>query len=510
MIYRLHLDDWRIIGHYLGMLILLVAVAMVPPFMLAIGLAEYSTAVDFLLSIGISGVVGGILLFARIEPSPLGRHQSLVITGLCWAVLSVFGALPLWMSGHYGGYLDAFFETVSAFTTTGMSMTIDIDHMALSLTMWRCIMHLIGGVGVVVIALALGVFGTGSAAAALYRAEARTGQVMPEIKQTSQFILKVAAAIVIVGTLACIVPLLIVGQDPLKAALNGFFVTASSFSTGGMSSMGAGLMGYHCWPIEWIALILAAFGCVNFVLYGDLWKGAYRTFFKDIEIRTIAVWVTALALIMSFALIGSYFTTTGGVVRRGLFEVLSGAFNLGFSTLYPDQILYAMGSGALFVIILAMTICGSASSASGGIKAMRIGVIARSVVQTIREALAPDRARPRTFYFQKGKHLLSPTLVSSAMIVVLLYIVMYATGAVAGIAYGYDALPAIFDSVSAASNTGFTLGVADLGMPKPLEVVYILEMWLGRLEFIAIFAMVVEVFSFLVPRKRSRWVAKKR
>ena len=510
MFRRLHLDDWRTIGHYLGMLILLVALSMLPAFALALCLGEYTTAVDFMISAGITGIVGGLLLFCRVTPAKLDWRQSLMITGLCWVILSIFGALPLWMSGHYTSYFDSFFETVSAFTTTGMSLTIDVDHMALSLTMWRCTMHLIGGVGVVVLALALGIFGTGSAAATLYRAEARSGQVMPEIKQTSRFILKVAIVIVVAGTLACFVPFLISGQEPLRAALNAFFVTASSFSTGGMTDSGSGIIGYHCWPIECIAVVLAAFGCVNFTLYGDLWKGVYSRFFKDIEIRTIVVWVTGLALIMAFALVGSYFTTMGGMVRRGLFEMLSGAFNLGFSTLYAGQVLFAMGSGALFVIILAMTICGSASSASGGIKALRIGLITRSFVQTMREALAPDRAQPRTFYYQRGKHLLSSELVSSAMIIMLLYVALYAVGAVAGIAYGYDALPSIFDSVSAASNTGLSLGVASPEMPKPLEVIYIIEMWLGRLEFIAIFAMVVEFFAFLIPQRRSKWWARKK
>lgn len=207
---------------------------------------------------------------------------------------------------------------------------------------------------------------------------------------------------------------------------------------------------------------------------------------------------------------GSYFTTTGAVLRRGLFEVLSGSFNLGFSTLQGGQILFAMGSGALFVIILSMTICGSSSSASGGIKALRIGIIARSVVQAVRKALAPDRALPRTFFFQKGRHRLTPELVSAAMIIFLLYMVTYAAGAIAGIAYGYEALPAIFDSVSAASNTGLSLGVAAPGMPNGLEIIYIFEMWLGRLEFIAILAMVVEMFAFTLPHKRSRWVRRKK
>lgn len=113
-----------------------------------------------------------------------------------------------------------------------------------------------------------------------------------------------------------------------------------------MTSSASGIIAFHSWPLEVCALVLAAFGCINFVLYGDIWKGIFRNFFKDIEIRTIFVWVTLLAVLMAFALAGSYFTTTGGVVRRGLFEVLSGGFNLGFSTLQGGQILFAMGSGA--------------------------------------------------------------------------------------------------------------------------------------------------------------------
>lgn len=505
MIRRLHLSDWRVIGHYLGMLLLMVAMAMTIPFIAGIVMQEYAVSVNFLVSIGITGTVGGLLLLCKVERGKLDWLQSLMITGLCWVVLSVFGALPLWMSGHFSSYLDAFFETVSAFTTTGMSLAVDLDHMAQSLTLWRCIMHLMGGVGVVVIALALGLFGTGAAAASLYRAEARTDQVMPEIKQTSRFILSLTAVIVVVGTLACAVPLLLVGESPGSALLNGFFVTASAFSTGGMTDHAAGLMYYHSWPLELIALGLAAFGCINFVLYGDLWRGRIRHFFKDIEVHTLAIWVTALVILMALALAGSYFTTMGEAVRRGLFEVLSGAFNLGFSTVYSGQVLYAMGSGALFVLILSMTICGSACSASGGIKAFRVGIIARSITQSIREALAPDRARPRTFYYKQGKHLVHSELVSSAMVIMLLYITTYAIGAIVGIAYGYDALPAIFDSVSATSNTGLSLGVASVGMPRGLEIVYILEMWLGRLEFLAIFAMIVEFFAFAVPQRRATW-----
>lgn len=505
MIRRLHLSDWRAIAHYLGMLVLTTGIAMLVPFAAGLVLGEYKAAVDFLFAIGICACAGGLLILCRVERGSLDWCQSLVVTGLVWIVISAVGAVPLFLSGCYQGYLDAFFDAVSSVTTTGLTTCADVDHMAGCMVLWRSMMSLMGCVGVIVIALALGIFGTSAAAATLYKAEGRSGQVMPEIKQTSRFILALTGVVVGVGTVACIVPMLMSGMDVPSAIVNAFIVTSSSFSTGGMANHSLGIMYYHSWPLEVMSLVVAAFGCINFVLFGDLWKGKRESFFKDIEIHTIAIWGIALAALMGFALAGNqYFGDTLAALRRCLYVVVSGMFNMGFSTMYAGQALYALGSGALFVVVLSMVICGSSSSASGGIKALRVGLIARSVAQTIREALAPAKACPRTFYYHHGRHLLGSQTVSSAMVIVVLYLCTYALGAIAGVVGGYDAIPAIFESVSAASNTGLSMGIVGAGMPQGLEVVYIFEMWVGRLEFIAFFAMIVEFFAFLVPRKRTR------
>lgn len=504
MFHRLNLSDWRSIGHYLGVLVLITSASMVPMMLFGLALEEYDAAVDFLFSIGICASLGSLLMLCRVEQGTLDWRQSLVITGLVWVVISAAGAIPLYLSGCYLSFLDAFFDAVSACTTTGLTLVVDVDHMAGCVVMWRSALSLMGCIGVIVIALALGIFGTGAVASTLYHAEGREGRVMPEIKQTSRFILVLAAVIVGIGTLACLIPMLVSGMPVADALVNAFIVTVSSFSTGGMVNHSLGIMYYHSWPLEVMTIVLAAFGCINFVLFGDLWRGNLKGFFKDLELRTLAVWGLLLALLLAFALVGNqYFDSLGAELRRGLYVLLSGLFNVGLSTMYPAQALYTFGAGALFITILAMLICGSTSSASGGIKALRIGIIARSVAQTIRETLAPGRAHPRTFYYHHGRHLLSPELVSSAMIILLLYLATYAIGAIVGIGYGYDVIPAIFDSVSAASNTGLSAGVVSTGMPVGLEILYIFEMWLGRLEFIAFFAMLVEVFSFLVPRKRT-------
>ncbi len=504
MIHRLHLDDWRTIAHYLGTLMLMISGFMLIPLVIAIVLNEVSAVPAFMLGIGACSVFAAIFMLCRTSPAPLNWHQALIITGLCWVVLSIFGAIPLYFSDNYSSYLDAFFETVSCFTTTGLSVSIDQDHMAFSFIMWRCVMNVAGGIGVVVIALALGIFGSSSIAASLYQSEGRSGHVMPEIRQTSRFIFNVSLVVIILGTLTCSIACYFSGMSVDHAIFNGFFLTLSDFSTGGMTAHSSGIVYYHSWPVELITMVIMVASCINFLLYGDLWKGTIKPFLKDIEVRTIIIWVSLLTILVVLALgASSYFNTLGSVVRRGLYEVMSAAFNTGYSTLYPGQVLYACGTGVLFVIVLGMCIGGCASSISGGIKALRVGIIFKAIVQYIRQAIAPDRARPRTFFNYHGRQLLTPSLISSAMTILLMYVVTYAIGAIAGVVYGYDALPAIFESVSAASNTGLSAGITSASMPWGLKVIYIIEMWLGRLEFIAFFAMLIELIVSVLPRKGS-------
>lgn len=487
----------------MGILVLILACAMLLPFFLALALEEYNSAAIFLKCIGITMFCGAVLNLAKVGRAQMMRHHALMVTGLSWVVLAFFGCLPLFFSGHYASFQDAFFEGTSALTATGLSLAIDVDHMALSVNTWRFVLHLMGGIGVLVIALALGVFGSGASAASIYSAEGREGRVMPEIKQMARFIFKVTAIIVPMGALACFIPLVLGGQDLPRAVLTSFWIAISAFATGGMTGQSMGIMAYHSWPLEVITLPIMFFGVINFILYGDIWKGRLKNFIKDVETRTIGIWIAGIMLVVTLAtlLSGSgYFHHVGALVRRVLYLVVSASTNVGFSTMYSSQIMYAMGSGAFFLIAIAMILGGSSSSTTGGIKAFRIGIIMRSMVQTVREALAPDNVTARTFYYHRGRKLLTGKLASEALTVFLLYIATFAVGAVAGILSGYDALQAIFESISAASNGGLSSGIVQAGMPAPLETVYIVEMFLGRLEFLAIFAMFMQVLMSLAPR----------
>ena len=151
-----------------------------------------------------------------------------------------------------------------------------------------------------------------------------------------------------------------------------------------------------------------------------------------------------------------------------------------------------------------MAVGGGAGSTSGGIKFNRIGLIIKSLVATVKETLAPDSARVVVSYNHLGRRILSPEIVKEAMTVFVLYVVTYAVGSLVGIAHGYEATQAIFESVAMASSGGISSGLCAQGMPVSLELFYMLEMWAGRLEFVTLIALIVEVVVSLDPRRMVR------
>ena len=182
--------------------------------------------------------------------------------------------------------------------------------------------------------------------------------------------------------------------------------------------------------------------------------------------------------------------------------VVSAFTTTGFQVVTSNQLTTAFTSGAFLTLALIMAVGGSAGSTAGGIKFSRVGIIFKSMVATIKEALAPDSARVVVAYNHVGRRVLSPEIVKEAMTVFILFVVTYVVGALVGIAHGYEATQAIFESVAMTSNGGITTGLATPGMPMSLELFYIFQMWAGRLEFVTLLALMGEVAASFFPRKR--------
>lgn len=501
---RFTLYDIRVIGHYLGVLILFSSLALLIPFFTALIFAEWEPAARYLLTIGVSLVIGTALRFLRIEPGRLNRQQALAVVGLSWIVLAFIGSIPLFFSGHFANYLEAFFDSVSGLTTTGASIIQDLNHLSYADNMWRFVMHFVGGLGLIVVALSFGLFGK-QAGASLFSSEGRNEHVVPNVVQTTQMIAKIALIVIIIATGLLTVLCLVLGIEPIRALLQGFWLAISGFMTGGFAPMSESVLYYHSVGIEVILMVLMIFGSISFVVHAIVWKGRVGVFFRDIEIRTMVVWLIVMAFVFAATLSASTaFSDVSAILRRGLFMIVSAFSTTGFQNITTNQLTTVFTSGAFLVIALMMAIGGSAGSTSGGIKLQRLGIIGKSIVVTIKETLAPDSARVVVGYTHVGRQLVSPEIVKEAMTVFALFVITYVVGALAGIAHGYDASQALFESIAMTSNGGLTSGIATSGMPATLELVYIFQMWAGRLEFVTLLALVVELVVSIKPRWRSK------
>ncbi len=501
---RFTLYDVRIIGHYLGILILFSSVAMLVPLVTGILSGEWVPASHYLVTIGISLCVGTALRFLHIEPGRLNRQQALAVTGLAWIVVALIGTIPLYLSGHYPSFITALFDGVSGITTTGAAIIQDLNHLSNADNMWRFTMHFIGGLGLIVVALSFGLFGK-RVRSSLYASEGRSEHVVPNIIQTTRLISKISLAAITIAALIMGTVCITLGMEPVRAFLQGLWLAVSGFMTGGFTPMSDSVMYYHSFGIEIVAMLLMILGSISFALYLEVWKGRTAAFFKDLEIRTMVVWLSVMMLVFASALTAStLFSDLPTMLRRGLFMVIAVFSTSGFQNITANQLSTALTSGAFLSLAVVMAVGGSAGSTSGGIKFKRIGMIAKSIVATIKETLAPDSARVVIDFTHVGRRVISPDIVKEAMTVFALYAITYLIGALAGIAHGYEATQAIFESVAMTSNGGLSCGLATADMPVSLEVVYIFQMWAGRLEFVTLLALIVEIVVSLKPRRRSR------
>jgi trk system potassium uptake protein TrkH len=221
----------RAILHYTGMLVLALAAMMVIPFLVAVFSAEWDPALDYLCGAGVTAAVGALLAQAAPRGAPINRRDALLITALAWLAASLAGAVPLALSGHWGSYLDACFEAMSGITTSGLVLVQDLDHLANAHNVWRHLMQLMGGQGIVVAALTVALGVRGGGAMSLYMAEGRDERIMPNVLHTARFIWLVTAVYVALGIVSLTIVNLVSGMEPARSLLHAFCNTGPSRRT---------------------------------------------------------------------------------------------------------------------------------------------------------------------------------------------------------------------------------------------------------------------------------------
>lgn len=497
--------DARTIAHYTGLLIAGVGLAMVVPFVTAVVLREWAPALDYLMGMGVSCSLGMALALLSPPNAPLNRSNALIVTALAWLAASLAAALPLALSGNYASYLDALFDAMSGLTTSGLTLVQDLDHMALSHNMWRHFTHLIGGQGIVVAAVSVAI-GLRGGAMSLYIAEGRDEKILPNVMHTTRFIWFVTAIYVVLGTLALSVVNLNLGMEPVRSGLHAFWATIATYDTGGFGPQSMNALYYHSWVFEFVTVILMIGGTLNFNLHADVWRGDRGELFRNIEARAWGANVITLVVFSTLGLAASrMFTGIPEIMRKGVYHIFSANTGTGHQTLYAAQWSRDYGGLAMGAVILAMAFGGMASSTAGGIKALRLGIILKGIVWRVRESLAPTTAIITQRFHHLDDRELTDKLLNSALMVFMLYMFTYITGALLGAAYGYPIGEALFESVSATANVGLSTGITNPAMPAGLKIVYIVQMWAGRLEFVALLAL----FASLAISIRRRSVGRR-
>lgn len=496
MLIRPDRRDLSVIGLATGRVLTGLGLVMMLPAVFGVARGEINDALGLLVGASLSLLLGRLAEWRLFTTRTLDWSHAMAVVALSWLLAAYLGAIPLYLSGHYARFLDATFDAMSGFATAGLTVINDLDHLSDSINLWRHLTQFLGGQGLVVVALSL--FRGAGGLAGLYAGEGREDRILPNIRRTAQFIWRVALLYWLVGTLLLWAALAGAGMPALDGLLHGTMLFMAAFDTGGFAPTAASLGFYHSAAVEAVASFLMVAGALSFALHYQLMHGrGIRELIDHLETRVLAATVTGLALItfVGLASFGTY-DTTEALIRRGLFHLLSAHTGTGFGTIPGRLFVTDWGALAPAMIVIAMALGGMASSTSGGIKALRVGVLIKAVSGDIHRVVLPsDAVVLQTYHANGQREILRAPVIRTAVLITLLYILLYFAGALLGLFYGYPLQDALFESTSAAAAVGLSVGVVSPDLEPALKSFYIFQMWIGRLEFIAVFALIGYLYA---------------
>ncbi len=377
----------KIIIRVLGFLILVEGVAMLLALAVSLIYGENdSTAIA--ISSGISILLGGVIaLLTQKAKKDIGKREGFIIVAFVWVIFSFFGTLPYVLSGSIPNFTNAFFETMSGFTTTGSSILSDIEILPHGILFWRSMSQWLGGMGIIVLSLAiLPVFGIGGMQ--LYVAEVpgpAPDKISPRIRQTAKTLWIIYLGFTIAETLL----LLIGGMSLFDAVCHSF----TTMATGGFSTKQASIAHWSSPFIQYVIIVFMFLAGTNFTISYLAIKGRFKTVFRDEEFKYYGIFVL---LFTGLIFAGLLITTQLGVehaFRDALFQVVSIITTTGFAT--ADYLLWAP-----ILIILLFTLFffgGSAGSTGGSIKIMRIVLLLKNSYYELRRMIHPHAIIPVKF-----------------------------------------------------------------------------------------------------------------
>ncbi len=465
--------------HIVGLIVAAVGAAMGASAIVAI--LNGGPDVVPLIASAIIAAAAGITAY-RLTPRPndLTIRESYLIVSAAWLGAAVFGALPYWFAG-IASPLDAFFESISGFTTTGASIFPDPESLPRGILFWRDLSQWLGGMGIIVLVVAVLPF-LGVGGMQLFRAEVpgpTPERLQPRIRQTATILWRVYVGL----TAAQVIFYLLGGMSLYDAATHAF----GTMPTGGFSPRTASVGAFDSPYIQYVTVVFMYLAGVNFSLHYRALRGRPRSLLADEEWRFYTLLLTAaLAVVLISHLFAGTFNSFEAAFRASAFQVVSIGTTTGFAT--ADYVTWpAVAQGVLFLL---MFVGGMAGSTGGGMKTMRVWAALKQGVVELRKHLHP-RAVMVTHVGGKTVH---EGVMLNILAFMLLFVAAWVVGALLLALLGVDLTTAAGASAAAIGNIG--PGLADVGptanyswMPAAGKLVLSLLMLLGRLEIYTVLVL---------------------
>lgn len=456
----------RAIIFYFGKLCLLIAVLTLAPLLVAVFSGERTVAWSYLGVIVLQLTIG--LLCNRLaEPKRLQVNEALLLACLVFLWTPLIMTMPLWEAGI--PWLDAFFETVSAATTTGLSTLATVEDKPNVFLFARAWMQWYGGLGIVVLSLAL-VMRPGSSALSLAETAPPDHDLVGGTKAHARRVLIVYGSLTAAGVLCWVV----LGG----AVWEGILYVLAAVSTGGFAPTDGSLADLPALQFNGLTALLCLSGAVPLALYHAAWRRGWRRFIADIELRALL-----LAVGLVTVLLGSCLVFSGGMNwRQAAYHAplmaVSAQTTAGFSSLAPAD----LDPASQLVLIGAMAVGGDVGSTAGGFKLIRLLILFSLLGRTLKKVSAPASA---VIGFRVGDRTQGQDEALDALLLIGLFGTAVLLSWLPFLLYGFEPLPALFEVVSALGTVGLSSGLSGPELPDPLKLVLCVDMLLGRLELVA-------------------------
>lgn len=463
------------ISRTVGLILLITGIFQLFPLLIAVIDHEPRNILAYIESLCLILLVGSaLLLFSRGGNRMFSAQEGFAATGLSWIFMSAFGALPFFLSGQIPSYVDAFFEMVSGFTTTGASILTDVEALSRCNLFWRSFSHWLGGMGVLVFLLAVvpGARKNGGTGIYLMRAESpgpSVDKLTPHLRQTAMILY----GIYILLTALCIGCLLLGGMP----VFDSFCIAFGTAGTGGFAIKNSSMGGYSYFLQTVVTVFMFLFG-VNFSLYYMLLLRKFKAVFKNEELR-LYFGIAAGSIVLITINISRMYNTVYESVHHAAFQVVSIMTTTGYGTVDFEQ--WPAFSKAILLSL--MFIGASAGSTGGGLKVSRVLLLMKSIRRTIRKALHPRRVQPVYMDGRAVSEEVCDNVNAYLAIYCVILVLSFAIISVDGFSIGtnFSAVASCFNNIG----PGFELvgATQNFSIYSNLsKIILSLDMLLGRLE----------------------------